>query len=232
MTSGPWIMVQSWRALLFAHWRVPAERMRELVPGGLTVEEFDGSAWVALTPFRLTGLRPRGLPAIPRLSDFLEMNLRTYVRVGDRPGIWFFSLDASSQLAVAAARAFYRLPYHLAQMRMTHEDGWIRYESRRADESGARFSGRYRPTGPTFSAAPGTLEHFLTERYALYVALRNGKVLRGDIQHPPWVLRTAEGELDGSAMTSAHGITLPGDEPILHFSERQDTLIAPLRFAS
>lgn len=232
LPAGPWIMFQSWRELLFAHWPVPTEELRPLVPPQLVLEEFDGSAWVGLTPFFLAQLRPRYLPPLPGASSFPEMNLRTYVRVGDRPGIYFFSLDAASRLAVAGARALYRLPYYHAEMSIAHAGGWIHYRSRRREGEPAEFIGRYRPTGAIFNARPGTLDYFLIERYALYVVLRNGKILRGDIHHAPWPLQPAEAEIERNTVASARGITLPDREPLLHFAARQDTLVWPPRLVT
>jgi uncharacterized protein len=227
MPSGPWLMFQSWRELLFAHWPLPKEALRPLVPGALVLEECAGSAWVGLTPFRLTNLHPRFLPPLPGLSEFPEMNLRTYVRVGDTPGIFFFSLDAASRLAVLAARMGYRLPYFKAAMRMESRHGWIHYRSRRQDGSEAEFSGRYRPAGPVFEAGKGSLEYFLIERYALFAVLRNGSVLRGDIHHRPWRLRSAEAAIERNTAPATHGIALPDSAPLLHYADRQDTLVWP-----
>lgn len=229
LPPDPWIMFQSWRELLFAHWPVPKEELRPLVPSPLVLEEFDGSAWLGLAPFRLTDLRPRLLPPLPVISEFPEMNLRTYVRVADKPGIFFFSLDAASRLAVLGARIFYRLPYFHAEMAIESMNGWIHYRSRRTEGGNAELVGRYRPVGPVFNAAPGTLDHFLTERYALYVVLRNGKILRGDIHHRPWPLQHAEAEIERNTVASVLGIALPEREPLLHFAARQDTLIWPPR---
>lgn len=229
LPRDPWLLFQSWRHLLFAHWPVPHEQLRPLVPPQLILEEFDGSAWVGLTPFLLTDLRPHLLPPLPGISSFPELNLRTYVRLDDKPGIFFFSLDAASRLAVLTAHTLYRLPYHLALMRIGHRNGWIHYQSRRTDNGPADFAARYRPTGPTFNAAPGTLEYFLTERYALYVVLKNGKIIRGDIHHRPWPLQPAEAEITRNTIPAAHGITLPDTPPLLHFAARQDTLVWPPR---
>jgi uncharacterized protein len=219
-------MFQSWRELLFAHWRVPTEELRRLVPAPLGVEEFDGSGWLGLTPFRLVDLRPRLLPALPGLSDFPEMNLRTYVRHEGRSGIYFFTLETASRLAVLGARALYRLPYRLAEMRITRAGEWVHYQSQRSGGE-ASFLGRYRPMGAAIQPEPGTLEHFLTERYALFVVLRNGGVLRGDIHHRPWPLQTAEAEIERNTVFSAEGIDVPSQEPLLHYSARQDTLVWP-----
>jgi uncharacterized protein len=221
-----WTMAQTWEDLLFANWRVPVEAVRAHVPAGLEVETHDGSAWVGITPFRLTGLRARGLLPLPRLSSFLELNVRTYVNAGDgeKPGIWFFSLDASSQVAVEAARRGYKLPYFHARMSAEHRGEWIDYECARRDEPGRVFSGRYRPTGQVFHAEPGTLEWFLTERYCLYTTDAGKRVLRAEIHHRPWPLQAAEAEIE---LASISPIELPG-EPVCHFSRRQDVVIWPL----
>ncbi|MEX2572592.1 MAG: DUF2071 domain-containing protein [Gemmatimonadota bacterium] len=221
-------MFQSWRQLLFAHWPVPADALRPLVPRELVLEEFEGSAWVGLTPFRLTGLHARFLPPVPGLSEFPEMNLRTYVRFKGKPGIHFFSLDAGSRLAVLGARIGYRLPYYTADMHVeAGTDGWVRYRSRRQDATGAEFMARYRPEGDVFQAEAGSLEHFLSERYALYSVLRNGTILRGEIHHRPWPLQRAEAIVETNSVASAHRISLPDGPPLLHYSERQDTLVWP-----
>ena len=226
LPQSPWIMFQSWRNLLFAHWPVSGEVLRALVPAALELDEFEGRTWVSLTPFLLTDLRARGVPAIPRLSQFPEMNLRTYVRVGDRPGIFFFSLDAASLAAVMAARTMYRLPYRHAEMSIRTEADWIFYESHRRDGQ-ADFVGRYRAKGAPFQSAPGTLEHFLVERYALYAVLYSGRVLRGQIHHGPWLLQAAEAVIERNTVGSASGIELTGDPALLSFSARQDTFIWP-----
>jgi hypothetical protein len=226
LPSLPWVMFQSWRDLLFAHWRMPAERLRPLVPAQLALDEFDGSAWVALTPFLLADLHARGLPALPRVSTFPELNLRTYVRVDGKPGVWFFSLDAGSALAVSGARLLYRLPYHLAEMRIDRDGEWIRYHSRR-ERGEAELSAAYRPTGAPFEPVPGTLEHFLVERYALYTVLRNGRVLRAEIHHPKWLLQPAQAEIERNTVGDASGVALDGAPAALHFAGRQDTLVWP-----
>jgi uncharacterized protein len=219
-----WIQGQTWEALLFAHWRVPEDRIRAHVPDKLALDSFDGSCWLGITPFRVEGLRLRGTPPVPGLSSFLELNVRTYVTYDDKPGIWFFSLDAQSRLAVEAARRTYALPYHHASMRAHHLGEAVDYVSRRKKED-HRFDGRYRPTGAAAPPAAGTLEHFLTERYCLY-AMRDGELFRAEIHHPPWPLRPADAELRENTMPPP-GIELEGD-PLLHFSERQDVVIWPL----
>jgi uncharacterized protein YqjF (DUF2071 family) len=219
-----WTMGQTWEDLLFAHWRVPVEQLRPHVPPELEVDEHDGTGWVGITPFRLTGLRGRGTLPIPYVSEFLELNVRTYVTAQEKPGIWFFSLDASSRLAVEAARRTYRLPYFHARMSMSRGGEWIAYECARIAEAGRVFSGRYRPQGAVFHAEPGSLEWFLTERYCLYTTDR-GALARAEIHHELWPLQTAQAEI---GLASISRVELPDDDPQLHFSQRQDVVIWPL----
>jgi uncharacterized protein YqjF (DUF2071 family) len=220
----PWRMGQTWEDLLFAHWRVPVEEVRRHVPSGLEVELHDGSAWLGITPFRVTGLRPRGGLPLPQLSTFLEVNVRTYVRARDeKPGIWFFSLDATSRLAVVAARRSYRLPYFHARMTLEQDDGGFEVECARLAERGRVFSGRYRPAGEVFRAEPGSLEWFLAERYCLYTSSR-GALRRAEIHHDRWPLQRAEAEVE---LTSLAPFELHG-EPVCHYAARQDVVIWPL----
>ena len=223
LPSSPWVMGQTWDDLLFAHWRVDVETLRAHVPEPLVVEEHDGSAWLGVTPFVVTGLRARGTFPLPLVSSFRELNVRTYVTYEDKPGIWFFSLDASSAVAVAAARRLYRLPYFNARITIERRGRRIVYECVR--DEGKAFSGSYRGRGAPRSAEAGTLEDFLTERYCLYA--HDGRtVYRADIHHRPWPLEEAEGSIDLNTMPP-EGIEISG-EPLLHFSRRQDVVIWPL----
>jgi uncharacterized protein len=223
----PWLMGQTWEGLLFAHWPVPPGMVRALVPLGLEVETFDGTAWLGITPFRVDALRLRGLPPAPGMSRFLELNVRTDVTRDGKPGIWFFSLDAASRLAVEAARRAYRLPYHQARMRARRDDD-IHYGSTRIGTPVRPyvFSARYRATGTPATTAPGSREHFLTERYCLY-AVHDGRVHRAEIHHPPWPIQPAEGEIELNTMPP-DGIELPEEPPLLHFAAVQDVVIWPL----
>ena len=223
-------MGQTWKDLLFAHWPVPPETMRRLVPPGLSLDIFDGRAWIGVTPFEVTGLRLVATPPLPRLSTFLELNVRTYVAAGGKPGILFFSLDAASALAVAAARRSYRLPYFRARMSAERVGRLIAYTSERVASAAGQFAfrGRYGPTGDVFRADRESLEYFLAERYCLYT-VDGGRLWRGEIHHPPWPLQPAEAEIDVNTMAPPP-IETRG-EPLLHFAQRQDVVIWPLRAA-
>lgn len=228
--AAPWIMVQTWNDLLFAHWPIAAEALRPLVPTALPLDKFDGQCWVAVTPFHMSGVRPRCIPSIPGTSRFPELNVRTYVTLGGKPGVFFFSLDAASKLAVRAARATYKLPYFFADMRVVEKDGWIQYESHRQRSSvseDAELHIQYRPKEPVRVRAAGTLEHWLTERYCLYTVSER-TVFRAEIHHEPWPLQDAEAQVSTNTMASAAGIVLPQTAPLLHFAKKLEVLIWPL----
>jgi uncharacterized protein YqjF (DUF2071 family) len=222
----PWLMGQTWRELLFAHWAVEPEAVRRVVPPQLELDLRNGAAWVGVTPFRVTGLRGQGMAPIPGLSAFLEVNVRTYVVAGGRPGIYFFSLDASSAAAVAAARRGYRLPYFRAQMSAARDGAGIRYRSERVSSDGlaAALDLAYEPSGPPLPVEDESIERWLAERYCLYTLDERGRVLRGDIHHPPWPLRPASARIALNTMGRQVGLELSG-EPLLHYSPRQDTLL-------
>jgi uncharacterized protein YqjF (DUF2071 family) len=218
----PWLIRQTWRQLLFAHWPVTPAALRSLIPAQLDLDTFGGDAWVGVVPFELSSLSARQGPHRLRLT-FAELNVRTYVTLQDKPGVWFFSLDAASLLAVRGARAAYHLPYYWASMQMAEQDGWIAYHSRRRGNAAARFSGRYRPTGPVFESAPESMERWLTARYCLYTTGRAGDILRAEINHDPWLLQPAEAEIAVNTMVSAQGIALSGF-PVLHFARHTDVV--------
>jgi uncharacterized protein len=217
---GPWLVAQTWENLLFAHWPVAPSALRPLIPSGLSLDMFAGEAWVGVVPFRLSHLAPRGAAGRVGLG-FPELNVRTYVTIEDKPGVWFFSLDAASILAVIGARAAYHLPYFWAAMDIGEDGEWITYRSQRRFRAAARFVGRYRPIGPVCESAPESLERWLTARYCLYARDRSGHLFRAEINHPPWPLQVATAEIRENTMAAAHGISLAGS-PLLHFSRRVD----------
>jgi uncharacterized protein YqjF (DUF2071 family) len=218
-------MRQSWHDLLFAHWPVDAATLRSQIPDRLRIDTFNGQAWLGVVPFRMSGVRLRWMPPLPWISAFPELNVRTYVTAEEKPGVWFFSLDAANPVAVAVARLTFHLPYFNARMSCEDAAGGIQYRSERFHRGAPEgvFEARYLPRGDSFEAPAGTLEHFLTERYCLYSA-KNDRLYRGEIHHPPWRLQRAEAEFRKNSMADAAGVALPDAAPLLHFARRQDVV--------
>ena len=177
--------------------------------------------WIGVVPFRMSDIAPRGMPTFPWLSAFPELNVRTYVTAGDKPGVWFFSLDAANPIAVRVARFFFHLKYMHARMAIVRDDGWYDYSSCRThrNESAAELNIRYRPRGEPFFAQVGDLEHWLTSRYCLYTANRRGQLLRGEIDHLSWPLRLAEAKVTKNTMLDSLGLELLATSPHLRFAE-------------
>jgi uncharacterized protein YqjF (DUF2071 family) len=216
------VMHQDWGKLLFMHWRINAGVLRPLIPGALEIDTFDGSAWVAVTPFTMWDIRalPPLLPPLPGLSRMHELNVRTYVHLNGVPGVWFFSLDANSSIAVLTARTFFHLPYFNAEMELDQQSRTIVYASRRTETNApaARLEATWKIGEPLPESEPGTLEFFLTERYCLYTAHKDN-VYRARIAHAPWPLQRAELVAFNSTMLEAQGLPTPDHAPLLHYAE-------------
>ena len=213
---------QSWRRLLFLHWPVPPEAVRGAVPARLPLDLRDGSAWVGVVAFDIEGAR---LPfAPPQLGlDFLETNARTYVRLpGGEPAVWFFSLEASSRLAVAAARLAYGLPYFHARMAREREDGAVIYRTARRGTKARGLEVRYRVGAPLGIAAPGSLEEFLIERYTLHAVRGGGRIVTVRVRHAPYPLRAVEVESVSEDLLEAAGVARPDLPPLAHYSDGVD----------
>jgi len=192
-----------------------------LIPDGLRLQEFDGTAWIAVVPFRMSGVMRRYLPDLPWISAFPELNVRTYVERDGRPGVWFLSLDATNPLAVWAARRFFHLPYHHATMSLDPIGEQIEYRSQRGE---AKFKGSYQPISGPYFAQSGTLEHWLTERYCLYARDPRGQLWRNEVHHAPWPLQRAEADIRLNTMLAPHGLTVSGP-PLLHFARQVDVVV-------
>lgn len=212
LPSSPWIMRMWWHDLAFLHWKVDPAVLTRHIPPELEVDLYDGDAWIGVVPFRMSGVSPRLFPDIPWVSAFPELNVRTYVTHDNKPGVWFFSLDATNPLAVRVARTTFHLNYLDANIALNRRDGWIDYQSKRTHRNmpSASLKVSYRANGEPFCAEPGSLEFFLTARYCLYAANRRGKVFRGDIDHENWKLRRGESQITDNNMTNGLRIDIPG----------------------
>jgi uncharacterized protein YqjF (DUF2071 family) len=222
LSKGPWLVKQVWHDLLFAHWPVSLDEIKPLIPKGLELELWEGKPWISIVPFHMSGIRLRGLPPLPFISSFPELNVRTYVIYEGKPGVYFFSLDATNRLAIETARTWFHLPYMRARIFVKRAADYIQYYSERKDRRGrsAIFSGSYRAIdSKVFNAEPGTLLHWLTERYCLYTSNPNGEIMVGDIHHLPWDLQEAELHSEVNSMAESHGITLPEIAPLLTFTK-------------
>jgi uncharacterized protein YqjF (DUF2071 family) len=220
--EGQPIMHQDWGKLLFMHWRIREESLRPLIPERLQIDTFDGSAWIAITPFTMWDIRafPPYLPPVPGLSSMHELNVRTYVHLDGVPGVWFFSLDANGSVAVVTARTFFHLPYFNAEMQLEKSGKTIVYSSSRTEHGApaAEFDATWKIGETLAYSHPGSLEFFLTERYCLYAAHKQ-KLYRCRIFHQPWPLQKADLSTFNSTMIESHGLPTPKDAPLLHYAE-------------
>lgn len=224
LPAGRWFMFMRWVHLAFLHWRVPPAVLRPLVPDSLELDTFGGSAWLGIVPFRMEATRRRAAPRVPTAVDFPEVNVRTYVRGAGRSGVWFLSLDAASRLAVWGARTRFNLPYYHASMRVSEHHGEIGYTSRRKDRRrGAELDMEYCPAGDVYRAEPGSLDHWLTERYCLFGQRKNGRVYYMDVHHAPWPVQPGRAVISSSTLARAAGLDLPETQPeLVHYSSSLD----------
>ena len=224
------IMHQNWGKLLFMHWRIDEKLLRPLIPAQLTIDSYDGSAWIGVIPFTMWGIRASFLPPLPGTSAFHELNVRTYVTFNGIPGVWFFSLDAANKLAVRAARKFYNLPYFNARMSLDQAGESIHYSSTRQDTRGApaELKATWAIGERLPRSSPGSIEFFLTERYCLY-SERDAKLYRAQIHHQPWPLQAAKLNSFSSTMIESLGLSTPSGEPLLHYAEELSVDIWPLK---
>ena len=230
-STWPWIMFQGWRNLLFYSWPVSRTALAGLLPPGLPVDQFQGSGWVSLVPFAMHDLHLRCLPPIPGTSSFPEVNLRTYVRLRNEPGVFFFSIDAASCLGALVARAVFHLPYFRAGIRLDQQGNEFRITSLRRSHVGsppARLVASWRPRGTLRRPAAGTLEHFLLERYASFAPGPPGELYRGALLHSDWQVQGADAELSSTSLIEAAGLAPPANV-VCHFSPGVDTRVYPVQ---
>ena len=224
--EGAAIMHQNWDNLLFLHWPIDAGAIRHLIPQALELDTFDGVAWIGLTPFALNHLRLIALPEVPGLGSFLEVNVRTYVHYQGRPGIWFFSLDASKLIPTIAARIAFMLPYFKAEMTINERDGEFQFASRRSGPPSAEMRTHWR-TGIRLRAPdPDSLAFFLVERYCLFAG-SNENLRTTRVYHAPWILEEAHIRSHQSTMIASLGLPEPSAGPLSHFSRSMHVEIWP-----
>jgi uncharacterized protein YqjF (DUF2071 family) len=235
----PWLAFQRWEHILFLHWPVPVDVVRPHVPDGLEIDTFDGSAWVALVPLKMADVHLRHLPQGGPISNFPELNLRTYVRYKGQPGVWFFSLDAPSRFDVWIGRHVFHLKYELARaklatdsatehhltFRSVRDTGW---EGAPEGAPAAAFEVTYQPKGTGAPPTPGTLEYFLCERYAMFTRDATGNYLMGEIHHRPWQIFTAEVALSENTVADACGLTVSGPPASALYSPVMENVVWPM----
>ncbi len=225
--AGPIRGYQRWRTLCFMHWEVPEAELAKLVPKGLTVDTFEGSAYVGLVTFGMEGVRPRWSPEAFAFN-FLETNVRTYVHVGGQdPGVYFLSLDAASRIAVAVARAVWGLPYYNARMTQTRDGNSVRYGIQRAGPTKPKLALSYEIGEPLGASKPGTFEHFLVERYLLHLE-KGGRIWTGQVHHTPYPVQQAKVLEIEDEIVGASGLPVSGAPPIVHYAEGVDVDIYDL----
>ncbi|MDT5296572.1 MAG: uncharacterized protein QOJ76_3452 [Acidobacteriota bacterium] len=222
-------MRQWWGKLLFMHWAVPTSALRPLVPPQLSIDTYEGQAWVGVVPFTMWGVRPYLTPPVPGLNSFHELNVRTYVHHRGVPGVWFISLDINSPVATWGARQFFFLPYYNAEIGLHEEGRKIFYHAQRTAPAApaARFDAAWTAGERLPPSEPESLEFFLTERYCLY-SVNKEQLYRSRIFHDPWPLRAAEVTSHNSTMLEAAGLSAPACDPLLHYAKELRVDIWPL----
>ncbi|TGL77070.1 YqjF family protein [Leptospira yasudae] len=223
-------MIQYWEDLAFLHWEIPLGFLEEVLPKGLSADTHQGKAYIGLVPFRMKGVRPTYLPPLPWLSTFPELNVRTYVQAQDKPGVYFFSLDASNPLVVEIARKFFHLPYLNADMTLQRKNIQKTFYSNRTDSRAApaRFHAVYQPISEPYRSRPGTLEHWLTERYCLYCKDSSERIYRAEVHHLPWSLQKGECKIYENTILQSHRISVLQTEPLIHYSHSLKVALYPM----
>jgi uncharacterized protein YqjF (DUF2071 family) len=229
---GPWIWSQRWLDLFFAHWAVSPEKLRACVPAGLDIETADGSAWVSVVAFRMVNVRPRFLPPVGLVSNFLELNLRTYVCAAGKPGVYFLSIHGSKPLAVRVARLLSPLPYVRARMSATWTRTDCRFDSVCDNAGAAAFSAMYKPQSQLCDSPAGSLDAWLTERYCMYTDTHKRGLLRGEIHHKRWPLQKVQASVPVNSLGQPFGLDLSHTPDSAHYCAGIDAIAWPFEQVS
>ena len=221
LPEGNWLLRQQWLNLAFIHWEVSLSQLRSLIPEPLEIDLYDGKAWIGIVPFDMRGVTLRYCPAFTPLSDFPEINVRTYVYYQGKPGVWFFSLDVPSRIAVWTARTFFHLPYRHAAVTVGKEENTICYRHARSCGS---FSADYSPAEP-LAVDSDSFEIWATERYCLYCQSKKGQLYRTEVHHPKWPLQVADITIGENGLLDGYEV---GDQhPSVLFSKHLDVVAYP-----
>jgi uncharacterized protein len=225
----PWLWSQWWLDVLFLHWQVPAAALRPCLPEGLEIDTWEQAAWVSVVPFHMARIRPRWLPPVRAISDFPELNVRTYVHRDGKPGIYFLSIHAGNRAAVQMARWFSPLPYVYAPMECQRTSGRFRFQSfwPLPEKKEPAFSAEYSPSPRQFRAPPGSLEEWLLERYRLYVGDSRGRLLYAEVHHEPWSIQNLDFTMTANSMGQSLGLDLSRAPDRVHFSTGVQTIAWP-----
>ncbi|MBA2175100.1 DUF2071 domain-containing protein [Halobacillus locisalis] len=228
MKTKSWIMHQTWEELVFMHWPVSVDLLRPHIPETFEIDTYDGTAWIAIVPFRMNDIRFRGMPSVPLGNQLLELNVRTYVSYNGEPGVYFVTLDANHPLGIFLARTVFGLPYVHANMRMDQTDEIFHFTSRRTHSgyAPAHFHASFKTISPPVPSQPGSLLYWLTERYALWV-IRGSSIYKGPIYHRNWSLQKAESEVYINQLTDFLPASVFESKPMTYYSKSLDTYIFP-----
>jgi uncharacterized protein YqjF (DUF2071 family) len=215
----PWLWSQGWQDLLFCHWAVSAEALQSHVPSLLEIDVMDGSAWVSVVAFRMAQVRPRWFPPFPPVSNFLELNLRTYVRSGDNPGVFFLSIHANKRLAARISRFFSPLPYVFAPMTLEPRGDGFHFHCQSTNKpQHVSYVTDYRREGVVYAACQDCLTEWLLERYRLYVGNSKGDLIQAEVHHEPWMVQNVNLEIFSNTLGQDLGLDLPPVPDRAHFS--------------
>ncbi|SEI14233.1 hypothetical protein SAMN05192559_1203 [Halobacillus karajensis] len=228
LPDGPWLMTQKWNHLLFMHFPVSKEVIKDHIPRDLELDTYEGTAWITIIPFKVSDMRLRKMPPVPYLNSYLELNVRTYVRRNGLPGIYFFSLDADKILAVLGARLA-TLPYYYSKMKMKEEkENTFHYTSMRKGEPEAIFKGSYGPISEAYFPEKGSLAYWLLERYYLW-SYKKGALFRGGIHHKQWKIHDAEVAIENQNLSSFLPDHFFNKRPLLHYAFSRRVLFWPIK---
>ena len=222
----PWIMKQTWHDLLFAHYPVKLELLQKLVPPVFQLDSYNGIGWVGVVPFHVQNHRVRLLPPIPGFDRFAQINIRTYVTVNGKRGVYFIRVHMNHLIAGVLAKTFYYMPFQAAIVKMEQSDRYINFCSIKSKQ--IEFQCHYTPISESKLAEKASFEHWLVERYSMYSLNRKGEVMRSDILHNYWPLQLAEGEITNHSILLNEGIQVANNEPILHYAKKMEAMLWPV----